>query len=697
MNSVADFPSRVYRELTEIPSFKSAQFQGSNVIRTTTSTQDHALKTNRKTVKTFVLSTDTVLVSGSPDGSEVVASLVSPSGKYLAVLRETNDSADKKRYVEVWADDRLHAAENVTDKHGTFYTDEFTSSISFSPSETKLVYVAEGKEPDNDTADPLSKFRFIPDLGETYGGKKRPTIFLCDWSREAGRAVLPLTFAEVNSPSVLLAHPVFASDDKIIALGYEYSEDGRLLGIVYCRNRAASVWQLTLPNDSTGKEVLACAGLKLTSTGLACRSPRILRYGGQTKLVFASNSAGGPHDTCSKVDILDLDKLEPRTLVETVHDPKPDAFPGLYTASFPACPFLQSPSKESFLVVSSVWRSRTTVLLISLANGNVIDLTPATEEQWSWTVLCTDGKSRVVCARSALTRPPELVLGEVDANAQASWKVLYTPSVSDDLRRRLDDLAISIHAIPGRYPVETIVVRSKTQKSRPCITVPHGGPHSGITTAFAPWFSSFAAEGYTVALPNYTGGSGFGEKYTRSLLGQCGRLDIDDCMESVRYLIKQGISEEDKQYAFGGSHGGFIVAHLIGQFPDTFKAAAIRSPVINLGETSTTDIPDWYFVEIGVEFRPDSIMTPDVYKDAFAMSPILYVDRVRTPLQVYLGLKDQRVSLDQGKKYYHVLKAKGKEVEMFCFKDDGHALDSVEGARAVYYAAKTLFARVQGD
>ena len=93
-------------------------------------------------------------------------------------------------------------------------------------------------------------------------------------------------------------------------------------------------------------------------------------------------------------------------------------------------------------------------------------------------------------------------------------------------------------------------------------------------------------------------------------------------------------------------------------------------------------------------YKPDSIMTPDVYKDAFAMSPIAYVDRVRIPLQLHLGLKDQRVSLDQGKKYYHVLKAKGKDVDMFCFKDDGHAIESVEGARAAYYAAKSLFDRV---
>jgi hypothetical protein len=67
----------------------------------------------------------------------------------------------------------------------------------------------------------------------------------------------------------------------------------------------------------------------------------------------------------------------------------------------------------------------------------------------------------------------------------------------------------------------------------------------------------------TVALPNYTGSLGFGEKYVRKLLGECGTLDVGDCMASVRHLIELGVSEEGvgKQLIQGGSHGGFLTAH----------------------------------------------------------------------------------------------------------------------------------------
>jgi len=61
-------------------------------------------------------------------------------------------------------------------------------------------------------------------------------------------------------------------------------------------------------------------------------------------------------------------------------------------------------------------------------------------------------------------------------------------------------------------------------------------------------------------MPNYTGSMGFGENYIQKLLGKCGTLDVEDCIATVKELIKKGISVEGRQVVQGGSHGGFITA-----------------------------------------------------------------------------------------------------------------------------------------
>lgn len=84
-----------------------------------------------------------------------------------------------------------------------------------------------------------------------------------------------------------------------------------------------------------------------------------------------------------------------------------------------------------------------------------------------------------------------------------------------------------------------------------------------------------------------------GQRFAHSLLGKCGTLDVQDCVDTVDYLVAQGIAARESVVVTGGSHGGFLTAHLIGQYPDMFKAAVMRNPVISSAEQAIgTDIPE---------------------------------------------------------------------------------------------------------
>ena len=48
-----------------------------------------------------------------------------------------------------------------------------------------MVYTAEANAPENEGDDSFAKFRFLPDYGEGYVGRKRPTIFIARWAPNA--------------------------------------------------------------------------------------------------------------------------------------------------------------------------------------------------------------------------------------------------------------------------------------------------------------------------------------------------------------------------------------------------------------------------------------------------------------------------------------------------------------------------------
>ncbi|KAF8949992.1 Alpha/Beta hydrolase protein, partial [Flammula alnicola] len=591
------------------------------------------------------------------------------------------------RLVEIWNKGMLQTALDVTDYHGDFYADEFLASFSFAPSETAFMYTAEGNAPES--KDPFQKFRFNPDFGEGLVGKKRPTTFILRWGDSAANdSQNKINLVQLKTlEDVRFGQAVFSpnSDQVIYATGYEFTADGRILGIKGCFNRPSGIWKLRIPTPiaASGEISKPPAGFdvefqKLTPPHLSCRSPRPLVDQGRSILVWLSSRTGGAHLASSTLHALDIssDSSSARLDISSASVPtvgyvetpsNPNDFPGLYPAyNLPSLPSATAPSEISSalgVLLHSQWGSRTTVLQICMYNGSwvVNHLTPTVDDHdnlYSWSVLATDGHARVICSRSSPSVPYEIMLGEFSTTGSFSWRSLDNPALSESVAAALSSIKTSIVPIPDRPLVETILIRGPNKESEgakaPCITSPHGGPHGATSTAFSATTTALVLEGYTLSLPNYTGSPGYGQKFLQDLIGRCGELDVEDCIASARRLVELGVSEEGpgKQFITGGSHGGFLTAHctslfddysfsdepsrvpfnfnlkVIGQYPDFYSAAILRNPVISVGEISLTDIPDWYFSEFGLPYPLSSSSPSDSISSGTneALPPLVTVD-----------------------------------------------------------------------
>lgn len=189
----------------------------------------------------------------------------------------------------------------------------------------------------------------------------------------------------------------------------------------------------------------------------------------------------------------------------------------------------------------------------------------------------------------------------------------------------------------------------------PLILFIHGGPEAHYSNG---WMSNYsqpahalAAQGYTVAYPNYRGSTGRGLRFSK--LGQNDYADeeFNDIVDLKRHLVKEYKVNASRVGISGGSYGGYASMWGASALSEEYAAAVAFVGISNqISKFGTGDIPREMYNVHARTWPWDDWMW------MLKRSPIYHADKTRTPLLIMAGDKDPRVHPSQSLEMYRNVK-----------------------------------------
>ncbi len=207
------------------------------------------------------------------------------------------------------------------------------------------------------------------------------------------------------------------------------------------------------------------------------------------------------------------------------------------------------------------------------------------------------------------------------------------------------------------------------------LVLPHGGPEGNDTLAFDVLARFVAGLGYVVLQPEYRGSTGYGSAFLNAIYQHFGDRAYSDVDSATDYAISQGWADPRRLAIFGWSAGGFMTAWTVTQ------THRYRAAVEGAGITDWLSfIPESDIAQVDYDARYEE-RDPEAF---LRFSPIMYADRVTTPLLILDGEADRRVPMLQGRELFMLMAERHETVRMVTYPGSPHFPLLIEQRRDVF-------------
>jgi dipeptidyl aminopeptidase/acylaminoacyl peptidase len=181
----------------------------------------------------------------------------------------------------------------------------------------------------------------------------------------------------------------------------------------------------------------------------------------------------------------------------------------------------------------------------------------------------------------------------------------------------------------------------------PLLVDAHGGPASYVLLDYnmhTYWYV-LVSRGWSVLALNPVGSSSYGREFSSRLRQHWGKYDLDQHLAAIEDLRQQGLVD-DRIAITGKSYGGFLSAWAVCN-TTAFRAAVVSAPVTSLenhfGVSDSGYYADTYSMYGELKAKRDVMRE---------LSPMDYVENVRTPTLILQGEADERCPKCQAEELY---------------------------------------------
>lgn len=260
----------------------------------------------------------------------------------------------------------------------------------------------------------------------------------------------------------------------------------------------------------------------------------------------------------------------------------------------------------------------------------------------------------------------------------------------------------TFHRIKARdgadLPVYVTQPAQRSTKPAPVVVYVHGGPASRVDRNFSLVPQFLASRGYLVIEPEFRGSAGYGGAHELAGWRQWGLTMQDDLQDALQWAVQQKMADPARACIMGASYGGY--AALMGAARDS---ASYRCAISWVG---VTDLPEllgetrfpWDSGNLKAAAQDLSIGNPQ--KDEARLkqtSPVHRAGDIKIPVLAAWGADDQRVPVEQGRRFRAAAAKAGVDLEYIEYAGEGHNWLKPETSIDFFGRVEKLLAKTIGD